>query len=364
MKRVLFIGGTNYNLKEGKSYLHLREKYEGLSRGAMPYVLARGKPFSKKIWNTEFYLLPQRFFWPLASPLAFYLCLAKKIDTIIAQSPLIEGFVGSVLKKILKKELIIEVHGDWEEAPFLAKKRKFEKMERKFVPFLAKFSLKSADKIRAISNYTKEKAQKISGPKPYFIFQAFTNIDVFLNEKETKLDNFILFVGALEKVKGVKYLIDTFTKVVKEFPQFKLVLIGEGSERKNLECLTSNLGLSDKVEFKGRLSLEETKNIMKNCYCLVLPSLSEGLGRVLMEAMALGKPIIGSNVGGIIDLVKDGENGFLFEKENSEDLAKKLKILLKDKNLAIEMGRRGRKFVKEKFSNERYISAYIEMINS
>ncbi|MDI6591319.1 MAG: glycosyltransferase family 4 protein [Patescibacteria group bacterium] len=364
MKRVLFIGVTNYNLVDSKFQFHLRKKFGRLSQEIIPYVLAKGKPFHKKIWETEFYLLSPKFFWPLSFPLVFYLCFIKKIDTIICQSPLIEGFLGSILKKILKKELIVEIHGDWEEGPFLARKRRLEFLERKIVPVMAKFSLKSADKIRAISNFTKRKAFKISGPKPYFIFPTFTDIDLFLEEKETKFDNFILFVGALEKVKGVEYLIDAFSKIEKEFPDFKLVIVGDGSERKNLELLTSNLKLQNKVEFKGRLSLKETKEIMKNCYCLVLPSLSEGLPRVLMEAMALGKPVIGSNIGGTPDLIKDSQNGFLFEPKNVEQLAEKIKILLENKELAIEMGKKGREFVKKNFSNEKYIKNYISMINA
>jgi len=363
MKNVLFIGVTQYNLKNPEMQIHLKKKFEGLNQGIKPYVLAKGKPFYKKIWNTEFYLLPQKIFLLLAFPLGLYLCLAKKIDTVIAQSPLIEGFLGTILKKILKKELIIEIHGDWEEGPFLLKKRRFEFLERKFVPIFAKISFKNANKIRAVSNYLKEKVQKITPSKPYFIFPTFTDIDLFLSEKDIKFDNFILFVGVLEKVKGIEYLIEAFSKIEKEFPQFKLVLIGKGSKRKNLEYLISNLKLSDKVEFKGKLSLEETKNVMKNCYCLVLPSLSEGLGRVLMEAMALGKPVIGSNVGGIPDLIKDGENGFLFEPKNSDQLTEKLRILLRDKNLAIEMGKKGREFIKENFSDEKYIENYIKMIN-
>ena len=141
------------------------------------------------------------------------------------------------------------------------------------------------------------------------------------------------------------------------------MIIGEGPERKNLGFLASKLKIQDKIEFKGQLSLEETRNVMKNCYCLILPSLSEGLGRVLIEAMALGKPVIGSNVGGIPDLIKDGQNGFLFEVGNTEELAEKLKTLLNNKILVVEMGKRGREFVQDKFSNEKYIRNYLDTIN-
>jgi len=355
-KKVLFIGVTNYDL-EKLELQHLKKKFEGLSQGMEVLVLAKGKPFHKKIWQTEFYLLPANFlFWPLAFWLAFYLCLTKKIDTIVAQSPLIEGLVGSVLKKTLRKELIVEVHGDWEARyPSL----------KKILSILAKFSLKNADKIRAISSFTLEKARRISPNKPYFVFPTFTDIDDFLQEKNTQFNNFILFVGNLQKVKGIDLLMEAFHKLNFQFPisNFQLVIIGEGPERKNLGFLASKLKIQDKIEFKGQLSLEETRNVMKNCYCLILPSLSEGLGRVLIEAMALGKPVIGSNVGGIPDLIKDGQNGFLFEVGNTEELAEKLKTLLNNKILVVEMGKRGREFVQDKFSNEKYIRNYLDTIN-
>ncbi len=362
MKKVLFIGVTKYDLNKD---IHLKEKFEGLGREIKPYVLAKGKPFHKENWGAEFFLLPPGFlFWPLAFCLAFYLCLTKKIDTIVCQSPLIEGFVGSIFKKILKKELVIEIHGDWQEGPFLSKKRRFEKVARKIIPILAKISFRNADKIRGVANYLINRAKEIAPKKRYFLFPTFTDIDMFLNEKNENFDNFILFVGALEKVKGVNFLIEAFSKIEKDFPDFKLVIVGEGEEISNIKYQISNLNLRDRVEFKGKLFLEETKNIMKNCYCLVLPSLSEGLPRVLLEAMALEKAVVGSNAGGISDLIKDGKNGFLFEKGNSDDLANKLRVLLKDKNLTIEMGKEGKKFVQENFSNEKYIENYIQMINS
>ena len=102
MKNVLFIGVTKYDLAKD---VHLRKKFEGLSEGITPYVLARGKmTFGRKLWGAEFYLLPKTiFFWPMAFVLAFWLCLVKKIDVIVAQGPLMEGLTGAILKKILKK---------------------------------------------------------------------------------------------------------------------------------------------------------------------------------------------------------------------------------------------------------------------
>ena len=352
MKNVLFIGVTKYNLERD---VHLRKKFEGLSKGINPYVLAKGRLSHQKIWGADFYLLPPLFFWLLAPKFAFWLCLLRKIDVVVCQGPLLEGLLGAILKKMLKKELIVEIHGDWEQRLVHFKK---------ILSILARFSFKNADKIRVISTFTKTKVQAISPNKSYFVFPAFNDIDSFLNEKNIKFEKFILFVGFLQKIKGVKCLIEAFSKIKDEFLEFKLVIIGDGPEKGNLKSQISNLKIQDKVEFKGRLPLKETRNIMENCYCLVLPSLSEGLGRVLIEAEALGKPVIASRIGGIPDLIEDGQNGFLFGVGNSNELAEKLRILLNNRNLAIEMGKKGKEFIQDKFSNENYVNNYLKMIHS
>lgn len=329
MKKVLFIGVTKYNLEKDA---HLKKKFEGLSRSIKSYVLAKGKiTLGKKIFGAKFYLLsPSPFFWIAAIILGFWLCLAKKIDVIVAQSPLMEGLTGTILKSIFRKELIVEIHGDWEVRKNLSK--------------LAGFTLRNADKIRGVAQYLVEKAKKIAPNKPYFIFPTFTDLDEFLSERDVNFGNTVLLVGRNNPVKGVKYLIEAFSKIEKDFPDFKLSLVGEGLA-------------------EGKLPLEEVKRRMKQCYCLVVPSLSEGLPRVILEAQALQKPVIASNVGGISELITDGRNGFLFRVGDSDDLAEKLRALLSNKELAIEMGRRGRDLVGENFSNEKYLGNYIQMIN-
>lgn len=344
MKNVLFIGVTKYDLAKD---VHFRKKFEGLSQGIKPYtpkgsgsalmgiepyVLARGRAFGKKIFGAEFYLLPRNiFFWPAAFVLAFWLCLVKKINIIVAQGPLMEGFVGTILKKVFKTELIVELHGDWRVKKNLAK--------------IAGFSLKNADKIRAVAEYLAAEAKKIAPNKPFYIFPTFTDLDGFLKEKDIRFDKFILLVGRNDPVKGVKYLIEAFEKIKPEFLDFKLVLVGEGLP-------------------EGKLSLEGVKEKMKNCYCLAVPSISEGLPRVILEAMALAKPVIASRVGGIPELVKDGETGFLVDSGNVEQLAEKLRTLLSDKALTVEMGSSARMEIEEKFSNQRYIESYLKMIYS
>ena len=363
MKKVLFIGVTNYNFKKLPP-LHLKKKFLGLSKEIKPYVLARGKPFHKEMWGTDFYLFPHRIlFLSCALFTGFYLCITKKIDVIVAQSPLVEGFFGSILKKVLKKELIVEVHGDWIEGPFLAKKRKFKSFQKKIVPVLAKISFRTADKIRIVANYLMRQVKEIVPNKKYFLFPTFTDLDIFLQDDNISFENIVLFVGSFFPVKGIDILINAFSKIEKDFPDFKLFLIGEGEERKNLENQVESLGLENKVIFKGKLSLQETKDIMKKCYCLALPSLSEGLPRVLLEVMALGKPVIASNIGGIPEIIQNNYNGLLFKTKNVNSLAEKLRNLLQNREIAGTMGQQGKELVKKEFSNEKYFEHYIKMIN-
>lgn len=329
MKKVLFLGVTKYNLEKD---LHLQMKFEALSRGIDPYIIAKGKFCFQKKWGANFYLFPAGiFYWPMAFGTAFWLCLTRKIDTIVCQGPLVEGLVGTMLKKIFNNELIVELHGDWG----------FKKNLSKIAPI----SLKSADKIRGVANYLIEKSKQHAPNKPYFLFPTFTNLNDFLHEENISFQKYILFVGRNDVVKGIKYLQEAYELIKSDFPDFALVLVGEGLPT-------------------GKLSLQETRNKMKDCYCLVVPSLTEGLPRVILEAMALGKPVIVSNVGGIPDLVKDGQTGFLCQAGDSWDLAEKLRILLSNEGLAIEMGRRGKEIIKQNFSNEKYINNYLQMINS
>jgi len=363
MKKVLFIGPSFYNFKDEPSIGHLKDKYQGLSEGAEVFVLATGSPFHIKKWGVNFYLLKCKlcflFFGLFAGA---WLCWRKKIDVIIAQSPLLEGFFASILAKMFKKELIIEVHGDW-EAIFITKKRKLERLQKIIVQFFVKESFKEASKVRVVANYLSEKAKHLAPTAVYYNFPTYTNLSLFFNEKDTSFEKYILFVGVLYKIKGVSYLVRAFSKIEKQFPDFKLKIVGDGPEKDNLKEQAKKLGIENKIEFLGKLNLEETKDVMKHCYLLCLPSVSEGLPRVIMEAMALSKPVVASNVGGIGEIVKNGETGFLFEKENMDDLTDKLKKIIANDELMKQMGERAGEFARKYFSIDEYIVEYLKMIN-
>jgi glycosyltransferase involved in cell wall biosynthesis len=153
------------------------------------------------------------------------------------------------------------------------------------------------------------------------------------------------YVGWLIPIKGVTYLVDAMAEVIQRHPNSLLVLVGKGDEKAEEEIKlkeqVENLGLVDNVRFLGWRP--DVNEIMGFFNIFVLPSLNEGMGRVLVEAMAAGLPIVASRVGGIPDLVKDGENGLLVPPANASALAKAISDLLTDKKKQKRMAEAGKK---------------------
>ena len=169
-------------------------------------------------------------------------------------------------------------------------------------------------------------------------------------ELGTPPDSLVIgYVGWLIPIKGVTYLVSAMARAAEQHPKSLLVLVGKGDdkgeEEVKLKKQVESLGLADKVLFLGwRADVEE----IMGCFdILVLPSLNEGMGRVLVEAMAAGLPIVASSVGGIPDLVKDGKNGLLVPPADASALAKTISDLLSDKEKRNRMGEAGKKMCRQ-----------------
>jgi len=161
-------------------------------------------------------------------------------------------------------------------------------------------------------------------------------------------DKILITVGRLHKQKGHYYLIHAILKVGKEVSNIKLLIIGEGEEENNLKNLTESLDLTDKVIFMGvRFDVE---SIISTAKLFVLPSLWEGMPNVLLEAMAAEKPVVATEVGGVAELVINGETGLLVPSRDSGALASAIIDLLQNDLKAKRMGRNGRIRVEKKFN--------------
>lgn len=161
-----------------------------------------------------------------------------------------------------------------------------------------------------------------------------------------------LFVGRLEKVKNLSYLIKGFCEALKENKKLFLHIVGEGREKNSLEKLAKQLNISDFIKFHGVLYKENLLKIYQSSDVFLITSEYESFCMVVTEAMACGLPVIGTKVGFLPNLIHPGETGFLVELNNIKELKEKILFFAKNRRKAKEFGSKARNFVKENFSWE------------
>ena len=373
--RVLFIGVSNYDQPLDATE---EKKFTLLEKIADVKVLAFSNQLKPKCFfqKSYFYLLPgiknsllrYLLIVIIGSILATWLVLQKRIDFIVAQSPY-EALAGYISKRIARLfgsdvYLIIEAHGDFENFLFVQNKVFLAGFTRKMMSLIAHLTLTNADALRAVSNSTEGLLKKIAPTKPLIKFPGWTDIDVFLEQtKINSKENFIVFAGSLIPLKGVHILISAFATISKHY-NLQLVIIGPADNVDYFNKLNkqiNNLSLSKYVYFTGKVSQAELAVWMRRARVVVLTSLTEGLGRVIFEAMATSTPVIASRIGGIPDIIRDGENGFLFEPGNEIELAEKLCWLFDNPDKANLIGQRGYQYSRELFSSNIYLNGYDEL---
>ncbi|VAX38249.1 hypothetical protein MNBD_UNCLBAC01-2029 [hydrothermal vent metagenome] len=165
----------------------------------------------------------------------------------------------------------------------------------------------------------------------------------------------ILFgtVARLDPIKGNECIIEAMHKVIEDIPSAKLIFIGDGTQRKVLEKQSIMLNLDKHIIFTEHQT--DIKNHIGMFDIFVLASLNEGMGRVILEAMACSKPVIASRVGGIPELVKENQNGLLFPSGDSDALAAAMVQLAEDTQQQEKFGCTGKKFATEKFSLDKML---------
>jgi N-acetyl-alpha-D-glucosaminyl L-malate synthase BshA len=251
-----------------------------------------------------------------------------KPDIISAQSvPL--GVPGLVSKILLNVPCVVWGQGS---DIYLQSRRK---------NLISEIVLRNADAVIALTEDMKRRMMDIFERNVYVVpngidldrFRELSSercraaLNIRANEK------IIISVGRLHPIKGHKYLIESLKTICKQHKDVQLILVGDGEEKYSLELLVEKLDLGAKVKFVGAIKNEDIPKYMAASDIFVLPSLSESFGIVNLEAMASGLPIVASKVGGVPEIVIDGENGFLVEPESPKEIAEKVTILLEDDEL-------------------------------
>lgn len=186
-------------------------------------------------------------------------------------------------------------------------------------------------------------------------------IDYFVPKQKNKKEGkqTILFLGNLEPVKNIKVLIDAVFLLL---TNAVLVIVGKGSLRSDLEHYTALRKIKQRVVFAG--TTNDVRSFYHTADVFVLPSHSEGMSNTLLEAMSCGLPVIGSDIPAIRDIIVHGQNGYLFQKDDPEELADHIQDILDSSEEAMRLGRAARKTVEERFSFETVTQQYISLYQS
>jgi len=328
--------------------------------------------------NIKYYALPhlKRAICPLNDFLAFIeiIKLIKKIkpDIIHLNSSKI-SILGSIATKMcfmfhITCYVIYTVHG-WVFNEPLPKWKKF------FYKYAEKFTASFKNKIICVSEFDRQIAiqQKIAPEKKLItIHNGIKPVD-FLPKQEAlqKLmpntynlkpnTQIIGTIGNFYKTKGFKYLIKATKLLIDKGLKIKIIIIGEGEERKNLEKLIKQNNLSNNFILTGKIN--NAAQLLPAFDIYVCSSVKEGLSYTIIEAMQAGLPIVATKVGGNPELIEDNKTGLLVEAKNPQMLAEKINRLTNNPKLSQELGEQAKIKAEEEFNLERMVKKTKEIYN-
>jgi len=305
---------------------------------------------------------------------------AGKNDILFSLNAVSAGVPSLIAAKIRRKRFFVKVVGDyaWEIAVHKRKSslliNDFQDVaKRGFINILAKTQRRvcqKADGVIVPSEYLAGMVKKwgVAPDKIHVIYNGvdFQPSDLTKEEARKKIGipgNLIISSGRLVPWKGFKMLIKIMPKLL-EINQFlRLIIIGDGPEKKSLELMIKNMGLDRKVYLVGKKSKEEMAVYFAAADMFILNSGYEGFSHQILEAMAAGVPVIASAIGGNKEVIRQGHNGFLVRYNDEFNLIEAIKGMHQSQELRDEFAAEGRETV-AKYSLEQMISKTFQLLNS
>ena len=280
--------------------------------------------------------------------------------------------LSAFIKGLRKIPFVLTPHFHPEWSMWGGEKRR--RIRRIYDRVIAKHVLDSADAIIGVSRHEIEllktiefdesKVRIIPNGIEFSRFDPIPDASPF-REKFNIDGQMILFTGRLATNKGLQILVKAMPDVLKEFPDTTFVLVGEDQGMKNrLKRIAEDLGVEKKLVFAGHITDENLfLSAYSACDVFVLPSEYEAFGIVLLEAMACQKPCIGTDVGGIPEVIVDGKSGIIVDYGDVHALANAITELLSDARKRDAFGRFGRERVKEKFTWAKVVEQIEDVYN-
>ncbi|MBA2862577.1 glycosyltransferase family 4 protein [Methanococcus maripaludis] len=251
----------------------------------------------------------------------------EKIDLIHSHYAAPQGFLGAVLGKKCNIPTVLTLHGS--DVLNLSKNT--------FGKYFFEYALNNSEKIICVSEFLKTNLKTNFNIDSNVIYNGFD--EELFNPSNNDCD-YGLFVGSLVEQKGIFYFLESIKNI-----DFTFKIIGNGPlYNKILDFI--KLNEIKNVELLGPKTQAEVSEYLKNCSFLILPSVSEGLGMSIIEAMACKKAVIGTDVGGIPELIKDGINGYIVYPKDTKVLEDRINMLVYNKNLRKSLGEEGLNYSK------------------
>jgi glycosyltransferase involved in cell wall biosynthesis len=336
--RVLIVGRSRYRLPLSPS---LQKKFAALEQELDVHVLASAAPGSPTR-DATFTLVP-----PVRprrlDGIAYWFALPSRIATLlrefrpdaIACQTAYDALAALIARRVahVPARIVVEVHGDWRTST-----RLYGSPARRAISRVgdvsAAFALRRADAVRTVSPFTASLVREL-GLEPAADFPAFMDLEPFVATAPRPLppQPVVLFVGVLEAYKNVDGLAEAWRLAAPRVPGATLHLVGKGTRTDLAEAL-----VRAGARWDAELTAAQVAQALDDAWVLVLPSRSEGMGRVLVESFCRGRGVVGTRAGSIPDLVSDGVSGLLVEPESPQALADALVRVLSDRGLAARLG--------------------------
>ena len=373
MNKVLFISPTTYPNPITKD---IQIKFKSLSKVCNPIVFAFSNKkstssmegvetiFNKKYKNRflNYLKIISLFFFKIPD-----IVKNQNIKIICLQDPITGFFVILSLKiRKLPVKIVVETHGDFIDTISLEKNLIIPKLYSSIFSYLAKYSIQNADLIRSISDFTEKQVLKFGYKGSFVRFPAWINIDNYLNAEINRsfTDTFkIIFVGSVTERKNPKIIIESLETID---TNISLEIIGQTPNSKylkELKELISRSKHSQNISLTPFISSKELIKKYSSTNLFILPSKSEGLGRVIIEAQSTACPVLVSSNTGMTDLVIENETGYIFENNNKKDLKEKMQYIIKNYDNAVQVGLNSRDFVKDNQSIKNFEFGYKKLFD-
>jgi len=339
--RVLFVSRERFRLPlEGAQ----ARKWDAIA-GAVDHRVLAAAPAGAQRGDDRFRLVgpakPR-----LLDGALFYLLLpfriARELRVSRADAAIVQGVheaVAFLLARRLARsqtKLILDVQGDWHETTRLYGSR-WRRLLNPLNDAVAPIATRRADAVKTVSSQTTGIVRAL-GVEPVAVFPAYVDAEAFLERPPAALPDGprAVFVGVLERYKAFDTLVEAWRRASPRVPGATLHLVGDGTMRDLADRLVAELPAQ--TEWSTRLGAEEVSAAMDAAWLVCLPSRSEGLPRVALEAMCRGRAVVGGNRAGIPDVVHHEANGLLVDPDDARELADALVRILSDRGYAERLG--------------------------